>query len=296
MERIARALEIARRQRIATEIAARTLTGRDRTDERVESAPDTLRMPEPSRPSEAHIAPAEYREPDAIDLGSAVAWVPDSAVLERHRVVTAHGHPAAAAYRMLRTQVLQRMRAERKQVLAVASTGPDEGKSVTALNLAYVLAADPKCTVVLLDLDLQRPAVGRYLGLEELPGIGSYLRGECDFIATTVRVLPYERLFVAASRPIGEGSAELLATDAVKKMFALLRATGPDTIILCDVPPLFAADDLLTLAPMLDCLLLVVGERQTDRDLLRRSRDFLPGVPLLGTVLNKSRDRAACDY
>ncbi len=296
MERIARALEMARQQRAAAGLATRRPPVRERAHRHVEQPPEI-----PSRPIEIFTperTPATdwFVAPQPFDLRLAIPWRPDPVVLERHRIVTAHDHPAAAAYRMLRTQVLQRMRSKGRQVMAIASTGPEDGKSVTTLNLAYVLAADPKCTVVVLDLDLRQPSIGGYLGLEELPGIDGYLRGECELAATTARLLPYERLYVVPARAIHEGSAELLATDAVRRLFEALRKSGPDTLILCDVPPLFAADDLLTLAPVLDCLLLVVGERQTDRDLLRRALDFLPGVPLLGTVLNKSRDRSAGDY
>ena len=73
--------------------------------------------------------------------------------------------PAGHAYRMLRTQVLQRARTHGLTTLGVVSAVNGEGKTLTAVNLALSLAAEPNQTVLLLDLDLRRPAVARTLGL-----------------------------------------------------------------------------------------------------------------------------------
>jgi protein-tyrosine kinase len=89
----------------------------------------------------------------------------DWAALKEQRVISSNDpHAAGHAYRMLRTQILQRARAHGLTTLGVVSATNGEGKTLTAINLALSLAAEPNQAVVLLDLDLRRPAVARTLG------------------------------------------------------------------------------------------------------------------------------------
>src|SRR5690606_14904623 len=73
--------------------------------------------------------------------------------LHNHRVLTDEDVPAASAYKMLRTRVLQRMRRNGWTTLAVTGTCPDEGKTLTAINLSISLARDLSTSVILVDLD-----------------------------------------------------------------------------------------------------------------------------------------------
>ncbi len=71
---------------------------------------------------------------------------------------------AAPSYRMLRTRILQRCRANDWSTLAITSPGPNEGKSVTALNLAISIAREGNQDVFLIDLDMRNPSICKYLG------------------------------------------------------------------------------------------------------------------------------------
>ena len=97
-------------------------------------------------------------------------------VLKKHRIITGtETDEVTAAYKILRTQVLQRMVSKGWNALAVTSPGPGQGKTVTAINLAISLAREVHHTVLLVDLDMRRPSIHRYLGLKAEVGISDVL-------------------------------------------------------------------------------------------------------------------------
>src|SRR5688572_8270099 len=97
-------------------------------------------------------------------------------VLARNLIVSGVGTDTVnSAYKVLRTHVLQRMRANGWNVLAITSAGPGEGKTLTALNLAITMAREVNHTVLLVELDLRQPTLHTLLGYEPGPGITDYL-------------------------------------------------------------------------------------------------------------------------
>src|SRR5690606_40435255 len=97
--------------------------------------------------------------------------------LQNHRGLSDEESPASSAYKMLRTRILQRMRRNGWTTLAVTGTCPDEGKTLTAINLSMSLARDMSTSVMLVDLDLRKPAIAHYLGVSPRFGIADYLQG-----------------------------------------------------------------------------------------------------------------------
>ena len=211
--------------------------------------------------------------------------------LIRNRIV-AHTAtaPGVQAYKILRTRVLQRMRANGWRRLAISSLQPGEGKTLTALNLAMSIARDQNCKSVLVELDLKRPVVCRYLELSVARGIDSYLLGEASLEQVFYRTSIPGFFLAPAARSV-ENSSELLATSLSRSMVASAASIDPAATCLFDLPPLLQVDDLLVFAPLVDAVLLVVSEGQTARGELERVREFLSEFNLLGIVLNKSRER-----
>ena len=113
---------------------------------------------------------------DAISRHNEIAL--DWSHLEQHRIV-AHNvtDPRAKTFHMLRTQVLQAMDQKKWQFLAVTSPTPGCGKTVTATNLALSIARQPGRSALLIDMDLQRPAVAKYLGIKCRHGLQGVLEG-----------------------------------------------------------------------------------------------------------------------
>ena len=219
------------------------------------------------------------------------ATSPDKEIMEESRIVSAiDDRSAIAAYSVLRTRVLQRMRNNGWHTLLVTSPGAGEGKTLTALNLAVSLSRDVNQSVMLVDLDLRRFTVAKYFGFntDVKAGIGDYLNGNADIAEIIYVPSNLERITVIPNREAVENSSDLLASPRMKQLLAWLRKQSDRTIIIFDMPPVLACDDVLAFCPEVDSVLLVVAEGQTDRDALEKTIGLLAETNLLGVVLNKS--------
>ncbi len=203
--------------------------------------------------------------------------------------------PARRGYKILRTRVLQKLEANQWRSFAV--TGPDTGagKTLTAVNLAIALAQDPNTWVFLVDLDLQRPKVGTTLGMSFSRGLTDYLLGDATFDEVIYHPGIDRLAVVPNSRPI-EQSSELLSSQRMHDFMSMLEAEAPRRIIVYDAPPLLVSDDVLTVAPQIDGVLLVATQGITPRSTLEQAKDVLSDMNVLGVVLNRSSERDDSPY
>jgi Mrp family chromosome partitioning ATPase len=218
-------------------------------------------------------------------------FTPDTGALESKRVVNPAGNDAAAAaFRMLRTQVIQRMDENGWRSVAVLSPGAHDGKTTTAINLAVSLANDRQHTVLLVDCDLRRPTIGNSLGLKPDFGMDDLLNGDAQIEQCLYHPEGYDRLVVLPARAALANSSDALAGPRGRNLVAELRGRYPERIILFDLPPVLGTDDALAFLPLVECGLVVIAERATRRDDLLRCMELLRKTPILGTVLNKATD------
>jgi Mrp family chromosome partitioning ATPase len=197
-----------------------------------------------------------------------------------------HGGP----YKMLRTQVLRRLDKLAVNSLAVVGAATDTGKTLTAINLAIAIAADPERHALLVDLDLRRPSVHRRFGVEPGVGVEDCLRRSAPLHEAMLRVGGYERLAILPARERSLDSSELLSTRRTEELIVEMRGRYRDRILLFDLPPVLQADDALAFARHAQAVLIVVGEGRTRRDDLLRTIELLRDLPIIGTVLNGSRE------
>lgn len=221
----------------------------------------------------------------------------DSSYLALHRVLTGGGganEAATTAFKLLRTQVLQRMQSNGWHTLVVTSPGQGNGKTVTAINLALNLVKHAHQSVLLVDLDLRRPSIYRYLTDQPGPGISDYIQGYAgiDEILFSPGV---DGLTVLPGRePFADSSEALLRPATVSLLDGLLsRYSG--SIVILDMPPVLAVDDVVAFSSHWDAFLLVVEEGRTTDYEVRKSMELLKAKPMLGTVLTKSQD-VTLDY
>jgi capsular exopolysaccharide synthesis family protein len=278
MERIRQAVEQARQQRQRSEKNARS------------ASPLPLAIEVGRAPADGADQPVlfEYTETPSITVS------PETRAANR-LVAAIPGHPLQDVYRMLRTRVLQEMRAKQWTSIAVTSPASGSGKSLTAINLAITIARDLSHTALLVDADLRRPSVHKYFGYQPKLGISDYLFDNAPL--NEIMFHPdMDRLTVIPGRnPIGE-SAEMLASPRIVSLCKELGSRYPDRIVVYDIAPVLSVDDALALAPNVDCMLMVAESGATSREDLRRSLELLDGIPVIGTVLNKVQKKVTEAY
>jgi protein-tyrosine kinase len=263
MERIQRALDLARGQRPH------------------DPPPEDSRLERTTLYREFAAAPVEFAERLPLD------W---PALRERRVISCDDSHPAGHAYRMLRTQVLQRARAHALSTVGVVSALNGEGKTLTAVNLALSLAAEPNQTVLLVDLDLRRPAIAQTLGLAVDAGLETWFGRDDPTKSVCYALEGVERLYVLPTLTPVAGSSETLAGLGTRRLLNELKGRESGRLLIVDLPPVLLSDDALMVAPLLDAVVLVVNERRTKREDVARVIELLGNTRIVGTVLNRSSE------
>ena len=197
---------------------------------------------------------------------------------------TAH----AEQYRALRTRLLHAGERRRVQAVVVTSAGVMEGKTVTALNLAWLLAQTDGVRALLVDGDLRHPCAADYLSLDAPVGLSEVLAGEAALQETIVRLDP-AGLYLLPGGGTSDDAAELLSGPKFSAVLAELRHQF-DYIII-DAPPLAVFTDATVLINRADGALVVVRANKTKFSTLDHVLEPLPRERLLGVVLNGADDQ-----
>jgi protein-tyrosine kinase len=217
--------------------------------------------------------------------------------LEKERILPAAARgPAGGAYKMLRTQVLRRLEKLGANSLAVVGTAPGTGKTLTAINLAIAVAAEINRTALLVDLDLRNPSIHQRFGINPSVGIEDCLRDGRPLKEAMLRLAGYERLVVLPARERCVDSSELLTMTRTQELVAEMRQRYKDRVIIFDLPPVLQADDALAFSSHVQAALVVVGDGKTQRSDLTRTMELLHDLPIIGTVLNGSREAVDTYY
>jgi len=192
----------------------------------------------------------------------------------------------AETFRMLRTQVMQRLRQDGHNLLAVTSARPTGSKSLTALNLALTIAAEYDSAVLLVDADLSGQGVQRLFGLPELRGLGEHLSQGAPLADLLLNPGVERFVLLPAGQGAGVDSAELLATRAAQQLVQELRQRYADRIVIFDLPALLDRADAVTFLPQMQATLMVVEEGRTALSDLETATELLTPFNLIGSVLS----------
>lgn len=188
----------------------------------------------------------------------------------------------AEAFRKLRTNLQFLAVDNPPRVIVLTSSAPSEGKSTTAVNLALAIA-EAENSVVLVDGDLRRPSVSRYMDLVGSVGLSTVLSGGAT-LSEVLQETKFPNLTVLAAGPTPPNPSELLGSLVAKKTLNELRSRFDYVIV--DSAPLLAVTDAAVLATHSDGALVMARFGETKRDQLshavRNLRDA--GASVLGTV------------
>lgn len=207
--------------------------------------------------------------------------------LRRQRlIVNGSDNSLWEAYKLLRTHVLHRTKREHRNTLMFTGPLPNEGKSLTAINLAIAISQKVGQTVLLVDGDLRNPSIHRYLDLPSGPGLIDFLTSGYPIADSLVHPEGLANLVVLPAGSSTTESAELLSSPRMLDLVRELKHFYPDRYVLFDLPPLLYADSL-AFAPVVDGIILVVESGRTPREEILHTMDLLKEFPVLGFVLNK---------
>ena len=217
-------------------------------------------------------------------LGGIPYWA-HSGLEEAIRPIVTEEHSTGAieAYRALRTSVLSELSKKNDKVLIITSADSREGKTLTTLNMAIMVAQMGK-RVLLLDMDLRRGRLHRSLGLEREPGVTDVLR-ERGSLRDIVQPARIENLFLAPAGSTTDDSAELLQSCDITGM--IVDVQDEYDYVFMDTSPVLRVTDTVILATQgIGQVLYVARVNHTPKPMIRYSLDMLKDASILGLVMN----------
>lgn len=190
------------------------------------------------------------------------------------------------AFQSLRTALILASRGEGCQVLLVTSAVPEEGKTTVTFNLAKVLAAAGS-RVLLIDADLRKPRLHRFVSTKNVRGLTSVVLGERDTTEVIQAYSEVPNLDLITSGPLPPNPPELFGKASFRSLIEWARSTYD--WVLIDTPPVTSVTDAVMCATSVDMALLVVQYGGPKRGLVREAIRLLSrtGTLLPGAVLNK---------
>lgn len=207
-----------------------------------------------------------------------------------NRILSAMEHNEYAdAFKILSTQVIQRMDEHHWKSLAVTSVGEGEGKTTTAINLAISIAKEIEYTVLLVDTNLRAPALHTYFGISSDVGLSDYLRADVEISDLMFRPDNIEHVVILPGGSPVLNSTELLGSPKMCSLVEELKDRYPKRIVIFDMPSILNTADTVSFAPCVDCALIVVEDDMTKESELEQAVELMSVTNILGTVLNKAK-------
>jgi succinoglycan biosynthesis transport protein ExoP len=201
--------------------------------------------------------------------------------------------PLTEAFRTLRTNLDFASVDKPIRTLIVTSAGPSEGKSTIAVNLAAVIAQGGR-RVILLDADLRRPSIHRYLGIPNRNGLTNLFRNPKQ-LTEVINEFGNPSISVITSGEQPPNPSELLASERMESILSELKELSD--IVIIDTPPAIISDSI-ALSPKVDGVLIVIepggtriGPAQVLMEQLQRA-----GARVVGVVLNPISKRSSHYY
>ncbi|HEX8267652.1 MAG TPA: CpsD/CapB family tyrosine-protein kinase [Pyrinomonadaceae bacterium] len=226
--------------------------------------------------------------PTSTSLNEYISWNVEAERVEPRLVAITHPHSSyCEEYRSLRTHVLHKSQRQKLQSIVVASINPSEGKSVTALNLSWLLAQTDGVRALIIDSDLRMPSLADYLGIHTDKGLSDILSGRATLSESIIRLEP-AGLHLLPGGEARSDVAELISGPKFKEILREARELFDYVII--DAPPLGIFTDATVLINHADGAMLVIRANRTRYSQLDRVLEVLPRERMLGVVLNQSED------
>jgi protein-tyrosine kinase len=251
-----------------------------RSRQQIDSPPDE------GRPHQKMQAPMDESRRQTGRVRTAVQH-PDMEVLEQNRILPALDNQGFSdAYSLLRTQILQVTRTRGWNTIMITSPGPQEGKTITAINLGISIARDPQHTALVVDTSLRDPRVQSFLGLDTDKGLIDYLLDDVPVQQLLINPGIDKFVVLPGGRPLA-ASTEVLSSLQMSGLVKELKNRYPDRYVIFDCPHLLGMPDALVFSNFVDGVILVARANRTSRADIQASLDLLENRNLIGLVMNR---------
>jgi capsular exopolysaccharide synthesis family protein len=215
-----------------------------------------------------------------------VSYDVSAARVEPHLVAITQPRSAyCEQFRSLRTRILQAGEREQMRTFVITSATMGEGKTVTALNLAWLLAQTEGVRALIIDSDLRQPCATEYLAIDAPRGLSEVLGGELSLQEAIIRLDPAGLYLLPGGKP-RDDVAELLSGPTYAGVISEARRMFD--FIIIDAPPLGIFTDANVLINRADGALMVVRAGKTRYALVDKLLETLPRERMLGVVLNRA--------
>ncbi len=191
--------------------------------------------------------------------------------------------PAAESYRTIRTRLMRYQRENGVRSLVVSSALPDEGKTLTALNLALCCAQLQDLRILLVDADLRTRGLTGIIGYPPVPGLAEVLAGKAQF-DQAIFATDQPNLYILPAGAPKAPAPELYAGERWKELIGWCSEAF--SIILVDTPPILPLSDFDLIMNGCDAALVVVRSQKTPRELLQKAAGQIDKSKLLGVIFN----------
>lgn len=208
---------------------------------------------------------------------------------QKHIVIGDNFPNVAEEYKLLRTHILHKTKKDNLNTIMIAGPRPDEGKSLTAINISISIAQEINQTVLLVDTDLRNPSVNTYFGFPIKKGLIDYLRDGEPIPDLLIHPEGIGNLVILpGGKPTSE-AAELIKSPQMVDLVHELKHCYHDRYVLFDLPPVINFADALAFAPLVDGIVIVIEAGRTTREDIQQCLEMLQEFNVLGIVLNKVR-------
>jgi len=189
-------------------------------------------------------------------------------------------------YKIIRNQIMLATESRNWNTIMITSALPGEGKTVTAINLAFTFAKEFNHTVLLVDCDFYQQKIHKFLGYESDVGLGDVFQRNLSLKDIIVSPGVEKLTIISGGRTI-QNSAELLGSPPMQALVSGIKARYPERFVLFDLPPVLTSADAIAFAPWVDAILMVVEAGKTPFQDIKKTLDLIPREKFIGFVLNQ---------
>lgn len=176
-------------------------------------------------------------------------------------------------YKILTTNLMSLNKGKPPKTIAITSAIGSEGKTLTSLNLAVTMAqATRKPKIVLIDADMRKGQLIKYLGVPAHKGLSDYLNGDAE-ISDILFNLDVDHLSFISSGPVPANPAELLGSQRMRELILTLRSRYD--YVLIDTPPVIPVTDAVIIGSNVEGVVMVIQAGRTQRGMVTRATELL---------------------